>query len=157
MKNWMNTWRLKCFELLYTNWHSASNYFDLDLLGNFYPKLWNLLLLVRILTSVFTENWTLLYLVNKNSIIHTSFSRKNYWIVPILFIISDAVIEAEVLLREMRCFDKNDELTPMGKILARLPVEPRLGKMMILGAVFGCGDAVATVAAQASTGRFSFG
>ena len=69
----------------------------------------------------------------------------------------DAVIEAEVLLREMRCFDKNDELTPMGKILARLPVEPRLGKMMILGAVFGCGDAVATVAAQASTGRFSFG
>ena len=74
-----------------------------------------------------------------------------------LFIITDAVIEAEVLLREMRCFDKNDELTPMGKILARLPVEPRLGKMMILGAVFGCGDAVATVAAQASTGRFSFG
>ena len=67
----------------------------------------------------------------------------------------DAVIEAEVLLREMRCFDKNDELTPMGKILARLPVEPRLGKMMILGAVFGCGDAVATVAAQASTGMYN--
>ena len=40
----------------------------------------------------------------------------------------DAVIEAEVLLREMRCFDKNDELTPLGRILARLPVEPRLGK-----------------------------
>ena len=59
----------------------------------------------------------------------------------------------QVLLREMRCFDKNDELTPMGKILARLPTEPRLGKMMILGAVFGCGDAVATVAAQASTGE----
>ena len=56
-------------------------------------------------------------------------------------------------MREMRCFDKNDELTPMGKILARLPTEPRLGKMMILGAVFGCGDAVATVAAQASTGE----
>ncbi len=32
---------------------------------------------------------------------------------------SDAVIEAEVLLREMRCFDRNDELTPLGKILAR--------------------------------------
>ena len=152
----MNTWRLKCFEPLYTNWHSASNYSDWDPLGNFYPKLWNLLLLVRIPTSVFTENLNII-VANKNSIIHTSFSRKNYWIVPILFIISDAVIEAEVLLREMRCFDKNDELTPMGKILARLPVEPRLGKMMILGAVFGCGDAVATVAAQASTGRFSFG
>jgi len=68
----------------------------------------------------------------------------------------DAVIEAEVLLREMRCFDKNDELTPLGRILARLPVEPRLGKMMILGALFGCGDAVATVAAQASTGTEFF-
>ena len=37
----------------------------------------------------------------------------------------DAVIEAEVLLREMRALDNNDELTPLGKILARLPVEPR--------------------------------
>ena len=31
----------------------------------------------------------------------------------------DAVIEAEVLLREMRCLDKRDELTPLGRILAR--------------------------------------
>ena len=31
----------------------------------------------------------------------------------------DAVIEAEVLLREMRCLDKRDELTPLGKVLAR--------------------------------------
>jgi ATP-dependent RNA helicase A len=68
----------------------------------------------------------------------------------------DAVIEAEVLLREMRCFDKNDELTPLGRILARLPVEPRLGKMMILGTVFGCGDAVTTIAAQSSTGSEFF-
>ena len=68
----------------------------------------------------------------------------------------DAVIEAEVLLREMRCFDSNDELTPLGRILARLPVEPRLGKMMILGTLFGLGDAVATIAAQASTGTEFF-
>ena len=68
----------------------------------------------------------------------------------------DAVIEAEVLLREMRCFDTNDELTPLGRILARLPVEPRLGKMMILGTLFGLGDAVATIAAQASTGTEFF-
>ena len=31
-----------------------------------------------------------------------------------------------------------------------------IGKMMILGALFGCGDAVATVAAQASTGTEFF-
>ncbi|KAH8236917.1 hypothetical protein KR038_000178, partial [Drosophila bunnanda] len=63
----------------------------------------------------------------------------------------DAVIEAEVLLREMRCLDSNDELTPLGRLLARLPIEPRLGKMMILGAVFGCADLVASMASYSST------
>ncbi|KAH8277710.1 hypothetical protein KR018_003980 [Drosophila ironensis] len=63
----------------------------------------------------------------------------------------DAVIEAEVLLREMRCLDNNDELTPLGRLLARLPIEPRLGKMMVLGAVFGCADLVASMASYSST------
>ena len=40
----------------------------------------------------------------------------------------DAVIEAEALLKEMKALDGNDELTPLGKILARLPIEPRLGE-----------------------------
>lgn len=38
----------------------------------------------------------------------------------------DAVIEAEVLLREMKCLDEYDELTALGKILARLPIEPKV-------------------------------
>lgn len=63
----------------------------------------------------------------------------------------DAVIEAEVLLREMKCLDSNDELTPLGQILGRLPIEPRLGKMMILGCLFYCGDALATMAANSTT------
>ncbi|KYN19949.1 PREDICTED: dosage compensation regulator isoform X1 [Trachymyrmex cornetzi] len=63
----------------------------------------------------------------------------------------DAVIEAEVVLREMKCLDKNDELTPLGKILARLPIEPRLGKMMILGCMFRVGDALSTMAANSTT------
>ncbi|XP_017074877.1 dosage compensation regulator isoform X2 [Drosophila eugracilis] len=63
----------------------------------------------------------------------------------------DAVIEAEVLLREMRCLDVNDELTPLGRLLARLPIEPKLGKMMVLGAVFGCADLVASMASYSST------
>lgn len=63
----------------------------------------------------------------------------------------DAVIEAEVLLREMKCLDSNDELTPLGRILAKLPIEPRLGKMMILGCMFFCGDSLATMAANSST------
>ncbi|XP_044157039.1 ATP-dependent RNA helicase A isoform X3 [Bufo gargarizans] len=57
----------------------------------------------------------------------------------------DAVIEAEHTLRELDALDSNDELTPLGKILAKLPIEPRLGKMMIIGCIFYVGDAVCTI------------
>ena len=63
----------------------------------------------------------------------------------------DAVIEAEVLLREMKCLDSNDELTPLGRILGKLPLEPRMGKMVILGCLFDCGDALTTIAANTAT------
>jgi ATP-dependent RNA helicase A len=42
-----------------------------------------------------------------------------------------------VLLREMEALDVSDGLTPLGTILARLPIEPRVGRMIILGTVFG--------------------
>ncbi|CAN7994330.1 unnamed protein product [Ixodes hexagonus] len=63
----------------------------------------------------------------------------------------DAVIESEVLLREMGALTVYGELTPLGKILARLPIEPRLGKMLILGLIFGAGDALCTISANSST------
>jgi ATP-dependent RNA helicase A len=63
----------------------------------------------------------------------------------------DAVIEAECLLREMKCLDENDELTPLGRILARLPIEPRLGRMMILGNIFMVGDTLGIMAAYSGT------
>nr|XP_033772059.1 ATP-dependent RNA helicase A isoform X2 [Geotrypetes seraphini] len=59
----------------------------------------------------------------------------------------DAVIEAEHTLRELDALDVNDELTPLGRILAKLPIEPRLGKMMIMGCIFYVGDAVCTISA----------
>uniref|UniRef100_A0AAQ5ZB70 RNA helicase n=1 Tax=Amphiprion ocellaris TaxID=80972 RepID=A0AAQ5ZB70_AMPOC len=59
----------------------------------------------------------------------------------------DAVIEAEHTLRELDALDTNDELTPLGRILARLPIEPRLGKMMIMGCIFHVGDAMCTISA----------
>lgn len=34
----------------------------------------------------------------------------------------DAVIEAEAVLRELRCLDAQDALTPLGRILAKLPI-----------------------------------
>ncbi|XP_075986546.1 dosage compensation regulator mle isoform X2 [Anticarsia gemmatalis] len=63
----------------------------------------------------------------------------------------DAVIEAEAMLRELACLDANDALTPLGTILAKLPIEPRLGKMMVLGFVLGVGDALTTMAANSTT------
>ncbi|XP_040841278.1 ATP-dependent RNA helicase A isoform X2 [Ochotona curzoniae] len=59
----------------------------------------------------------------------------------------DSVIEAEHTLRELDALDANDELTPLGRILAKLPIEPRLGKMMIMGCIFYVGDAVCTISA----------
>ncbi|XP_037833506.1 ATP-dependent RNA helicase A isoform X2 [Kryptolebias marmoratus] len=59
----------------------------------------------------------------------------------------DAVIEAEYTLKELDALDSNDELTPLGRILARLPIEPRLGKMMIMGCIFHVGDAMCTISA----------
>jgi ATP-dependent RNA helicase A len=59
----------------------------------------------------------------------------------------DVVIEAEHTLKELNALDKNSEMTPLGRVLARLPLEPRLGKMLILGAAFGIGDCMTTIAA----------
>jgi ATP-dependent RNA helicase A len=56
----------------------------------------------------------------------------------------------------MKCLTSSDELTSLGRILARLPIDPRLGKMMILGAVFECADALCTMAAQSSAGTDLF-
>uniref|UniRef100_H2YB31 RNA helicase n=1 Tax=Ciona savignyi TaxID=51511 RepID=H2YB31_CIOSA len=59
----------------------------------------------------------------------------------------DAVIEAEHLLRQINALDRNNELTKLGRILAKMPLEPRLGKMIILGCSFLIGDAMCIMAA----------
>lgn len=37
------------------------------------------------------------------------------------------------MVAEMKALDVSDNLTPLGKILAKMPIEPRLGKMIIYG------------------------
>jgi ATP-dependent RNA helicase DHX57 len=44
-------------------------------------------------------------------------------------------------------------LTALGYHLATLPVEPRVGKMMLYGAIFGCVEPALTIAASMS-GRY---
>lgn len=60
---------------------------------------------------------------------------------------------------EMKCLGVNDELTPLGRILAKLPIEPQIGRMMVLGNILMLGDALAIIAAVCSnmTDIFIFG
>jgi HrpA-like RNA helicase len=56
-------------------------------------------------------------------------------------------------LRDKTCGDLkvSSELTALGFHLAVLPVDPRVGKMMIYGSLFGCCDPALTVAASMSS------
>ncbi|NWT08777.1 DHX36 helicase, partial [Vireo altiloquus] len=53
-------------------------------------------------------------------------------------------------LMELNALDRQQELTPLGVHLARLPVEPHIGKMILFGALFCCLDPVLTIAASLS-------
>jgi len=50
----------------------------------------------------------------------------------------------------MKCIKINEELTPLGRILAKLPIEPQIGRMMVLGNILMLGDALAIIAAICS-------
>uniref|UniRef100_A0A8C8YID8 ATP-dependent DNA/RNA helicase DHX36 n=1 Tax=Prolemur simus TaxID=1328070 RepID=A0A8C8YID8_PROSS len=63
---------------------------------------------------------------------------------------SEAVLLSIRHLMELNALDKQEELTPLGVHLARLPVEPHIGKMILFGALFCCLDPVLTIAASLS-------
>ncbi|XP_022125421.2 ATP-dependent DNA/RNA helicase DHX36 [Pieris rapae] len=50
-------------------------------------------------------------------------------------------------LQKCGALDKTETLTPLGWHLARLPVHPAAGKLLLFGALFGCLDRAASVAA----------
>jgi hypothetical protein len=56
-------------------------------------------------------------------------------------------------LRALGAFDQNENLTPLGRVLADLPVDPWVGKMVLEGAIFGCLDPILTVAGAMEIGR----
>ena len=43
-------------------------------------------------------------------------------------------------LEDLDCLTKDETLTPLGRLLASLPVHPALGKMIVLGVIFRCLD-----------------
>ncbi|CAG5136541.1 unnamed protein product, partial [Candidula unifasciata] len=62
----------------------------------------------------------------------------------------EAVTHAITTLKEMNALDMDENLLPLGYHLARMPVEPHTGKMVLFGAMFCCLDPILTVAASLS-------
>jgi len=62
-----------------------------------------------------------------------------------------AVAEAMVTLEAVGALDAAGALTPLGRHLARLPVDVRAGKIIVMGAVLGCLRPALTIAAYLSS------
>jgi len=60
------------------------------------------------------------------------------------------------LLFELGAIDRDERMNPLGIALAALPLDPRLGKMVLIGAILGMKETAVTLAAFASTGRDPF-
>jgi ATP-dependent RNA helicase DHX36 len=58
-----------------------------------------------------------------------------------------SVNNALELLTTIGALDRHEELTPLGRHLAALPVDPRVGKMLITAAALGCLSPALTIAA----------
>ncbi|GLT50028.1 hypothetical protein SLA2020_235410 [Shorea laevis] len=56
-----------------------------------------------------------------------------------------AVQNAIDFLKMIGALDEKENLTNLGKFLSMLPVDPKLGKMLIMGALFRCFDPVLTI------------
>ncbi|KAA0034620.1 DExH-box ATP-dependent RNA helicase DExH3 [Cucumis melo var. makuwa] len=56
-----------------------------------------------------------------------------------------AVQNAIDFLKMIGAFDEKENLTNLGKFLSMLPVDPKLGKMLIMGAIFHCFDPILTI------------
>ncbi|KAK7390906.1 hypothetical protein VNO78_19096 [Psophocarpus tetragonolobus] len=61
-----------------------------------------------------------------------------------------AVQNAIEYLKIIGALDEDENLTILGRYLTMLPMEPKLGKMLILGAIFNCLDPILTVVAGLS-------
>ena len=54
-------------------------------------------------------------------------------------------------LVDVKALNNTEELTPLGRQLARLPLDVFLGKLLLIGTIFGCLDAALTIAAILSS------
>ena len=61
-----------------------------------------------------------------------------------------SVSNAVQLLQSINCFDEFENLTPLGASVVRLPLDPRIGRVILLGCL--CGVGPATLATAAAMG-----
>lgn len=61
-----------------------------------------------------------------------------------------AVQNAINLLKTIGALDEMEELTSLGRHLSTLPLDPKVGKMLLMGAIFQCLEPVLTIAAALS-------
>jgi len=63
---------------------------------------------------------------------------------------AEGISSAIARLQDVGALEPSTKLSPLGYHLARLPVDVRIGKILILGAIFRCLDAALTIAAALS-------
>ncbi|XP_065363146.1 putative ATP-dependent RNA helicase DHX57 [Calliphora vicina] len=57
------------------------------------------------------------------------------------------IVSAVTRLQDVGALDEDQQLTPLGHHLSALPVDVRIGKLMLFGAIFQCLDSILTIAA----------
>ena len=62
-----------------------------------------------------------------------------------------AISDGYALLQELGALDEDKKLTPVGEALAKLPLDPRIGRMLVAARDFGCLKEVLIIAAGLST------
>lgn len=60
----------------------------------------------------------------------------------------ESVQTSKLRLQDLGALTKQETLTPLGYHLASLPVDVRIGKLMLFGAIFCCLDSALTIAAS---------
>eukprot|EP00050_Salpingoeca_kvevrii_P019100 m.82484 g.82484 ORF g.82484 m.82484 type:complete len:1527 (+) comp8262_c0_seq2:687-5267(+) len=60
---------------------------------------------------------------------------------------SQSVSSALTALQDLRALTKKDEITPLGRHLAEIPTDVRIGKFLIFGCILQCLDPILTIAA----------
>ncbi|KAH8392172.1 hypothetical protein KR215_002281 [Drosophila sulfurigaster] len=62
----------------------------------------------------------------------------------------EAINNGVALLKRIEALDANGQLTPLGMHLAKMPIDPQMGKMILMSALFRCLDPITSAAAALS-------